>query len=916
MENMDMVSKKPWWTLITLTAALSAYTQVSLAEEEGRRKNVFLEEVVVTARKKSEDSQDAPLAISAYSGDMIEAAGMKDLTDVAAFTPGFSFNDDFGRTQSERPVIRGQATIKGESGVSTFIDGVRISGSILDYDLNEVERIEIIKGPQSALYGRNTYSGAISITTKNPTDELSGSVKLDVAEYGQQEISASIRGPLVEGILSGGLTGRSYERGGVRDNLYDGNEVGQQESQSISGVLYFTPNDDLDIRVRSRWSNLDDDQLRLFLTSPDDNNCYGPDNGGVYMATPDYDPTVGNTPQGFNASYGQHNYRYYCGEIEAQDINTDETRMLGGEAYDRRESWESSLALKYQLTDAMSLTWTNGYNRYDSEVAMDFGSNPTSLHAFATRIGRAVFMPGIFESVEYVHSGPIIDFAEVNEGDGWEFSSEFRFAYEAEQWNGLFGAYYFENENNLHNMREAPADFDAIVKESWDLAETWAVGEYCQAIPGCGNNNGNAVAPGSDILVGGLAGAALVAKRNEIQNTIENVGIFAMLEFDVTDRLTTSFEVRVAKEKITSSTVVFAGTAKEKSVIYQYGVGGFVEGYNTFDESGTSPLPIYHFANEYEDYVREETFRSVSPRFTTKYAVNDDTNAYFIIAGGTKPGGFNPLSVQETSPETSAYDEETVLGYELGIKTSGFDGRMRFNAAIYHNVIEDYQLTESIVVNTQSVSVSKNAGKVRIQGVEMDVIYALEWIDGLTLNANYAFSDSTFLEGEDLNEGKLLDVSDDGRVNCSTVGMGMSGGNFIGIDGEECLTTGDNTARGSIVGRELPNAPKHMANIGANYFIDLNDTWAMIFNANASYESKKYVQVHNEAWVGARTIVTANVALESENFRFVVWGKNLTDDDTPLSASRFADESLSFQRSFFGAPRTGRQFGATATYMF
>jgi outer membrane receptor protein involved in Fe transport len=900
MENMDMVSKKPLWILITLTTVLSAYTPVAFTAEstkESRKKNVFLEEVVVTARKKSEDSQDSPLAISAYSSEMIEAAGMKDLTDVAAFTPGFSFNDDFGRTQSERPVIRGQATIKGESGVSTFIDGVRISGSILDYDLNEVERIEIIKGPQSALYGRNTYSGAISITTKTPSDELSGSVKLEVAEYGQQEIGASIRGPLVEGVLSGGLTGRSYERGGVHDNLYDGSEVGQQESQSVSGVLYFTPNDDLDIRLRSRWSNLDDDQLRLFVTSPDANNCFGPDLGGVYTATPNN-----------NGGFDQNNSRYYCGEIKAQAINTDDVRMLDGKGYDRRESWETSLSLTYQFTEAMSVTWVNGYNRADSEVSMDFGSNPGSLDAFATRVGNVIRNPdGSPFAMGYVHTGPLIDFADVNEADSWEFSSELRFNFEGAQWNALFGAYYFESEKNRQDQRSAPDAFDTIVEESYLQTEDWILGTCATSCLFASNLA--ALNPADPLEPGDLGGMVLIAKRNEIQDTIENTGIFGMLEVDVTDRLTTSFEVRVAKETIAASTVVFAGTAKEKSMQYQYGLGELGYGYNTFDESNNG-IPVYFLSNDFEDYDRDETFRSVSPRVTVKYALGDETNLYMVIAGGTKPGGFNPLSVIDTNPEANTYDEESVLGYELGIKTSGFDGRMRFNAAIYYNTIEDYQLTESIVVNTQSVSIIKNAGEVRIQGIEMDIIYALESIEGLTLNANYAFSDSNFLKGMDVNEGKLLDVADDGRLNCSV------NGSVTDPTGADCLNTGDNTARGSIVGRELPNAPRHMANIGANYYIDLNDTWSLILNANASYESKKYVQVHNLAWVGARTIVTANVTLESEHFRLMLWGKNLTDDDTPLSASRFADESLSFQRSFFGAPRTGRQFGATATYMF
>jgi outer membrane receptor protein involved in Fe transport len=908
-----MIRNKPLQGLIALLAASAASVNVSMAAEEGtKRRNVFLEEVVVTARKKSEDSMDTPLAISAFSSDMLEAAGIKDLTEVANLTPGFSFTAEFGRVDSERPVIRGQSTIKGESGVSTFIDGVLITGSVLDYDINEAERIEIIKGPQSAQYGRNTYSGVISITTKTPGEEISGNVKVEAAEYGQEEISGSIRGPIIEGILAGGITGRSYERGGTQDNIYDGTEVGQQESQSVSGVLYFTPTEDLDIRVRSRWSSLDDDQIRLFLTQPGDNNCFGPDIGGTYTTTPNN-----------NGGFDNNDSRYFCGEIEARPYNVDDQRLLDNKGYVKKESWESSFVVNYQLTDEMSVSWVNGYNRSDTETSMDFGNSPGSLSTFAVRIGTSFNPDGTPSGVGYVQVAPLIDFADVSESDDWGASSELRLTYQGERWSLLVGGYYYKSEDNTKGTRVAPSAFDDIVEESYNLTKARMEGT-CVGAPLflCNPINVAALGPNDP---GQLANMILAANRSEQQSTLENQALFAMLEFDITDRLTTSFEVRSAREKITASSVVFAPnvlagntaipcnkdeeragvatcSATSKSILYQYGVDGAL-GYGFATGDG---LPF--LSNDFATLDREETFRSISPRFTAKYAATDDTNVYMVIATGSKPGGFNDIEVAGLGLDS--YDEESVLSYELGVKSSLFDGRMRLNAAIYHNTIEDYQLTESVVANnSESVSVIKNAGKVRVQGVEMDVIYALESIDGLTLNANYAFADSSFLEGTDINEGKLLDVLDDGRVNCS-----LNGG--LGADGEPCLDTADNIVPGSIVGRALPNAAKHMANLGANYMVDMSDAWTMIFNVNASYESKKYVQVHNLAWTGARTIVGASVALESENIRLSLWGKNLTDDDTPLSVSRFADETKSFQRTFFGTRRTGRQFGATATYMF
>ena len=140
-----------------------------------------IEEIVVLARKREENVQDVPLSVTAISSTMIEQLNLRNLDDIAKVTAGLQFDPEFNRT-SNRPVIRGQANILGDSGVSYFIDGVYITGSINDYDVNDIERIEVVKGPQSALYGRNTYSGAINIVTQSPGNQFSGRVRASITD--------------------------------------------------------------------------------------------------------------------------------------------------------------------------------------------------------------------------------------------------------------------------------------------------------------------------------------------------------------------------------------------------------------------------------------------------------------------------------------------------------------------------------------------------------------------------------------------------------------------------------------------------------------------------------------------------------------------------------------------------------------
>jgi iron complex outermembrane receptor protein len=135
-------------------------------------------DIIVTARKVSEKLQNAPTTVAVATAATIENLGLTSVADIAKTTPGLVLDNSFGRTGSDRPVIRGQANILGFSGVAYFIDGIYYSGSISDYDVNSIARIEVVKGPQSALYGRNTYSGAINIISKAPGDHwllISGS---------------------------------------------------------------------------------------------------------------------------------------------------------------------------------------------------------------------------------------------------------------------------------------------------------------------------------------------------------------------------------------------------------------------------------------------------------------------------------------------------------------------------------------------------------------------------------------------------------------------------------------------------------------------------------------------------------------------------------------------------------------------
>lgn len=143
-------------------------------------------EIVVTARKREESLQDVPLAITVFTAVQIENAGIDNIEDVARLTPGFTFTPLFGGNQST-PVIRGLSTTIGEPNVGFFVDGVyQSSRAVMDSLLgDDIARIEVVKGPQSALYGRNTFGGAINYVTRTPTNDLSGRIRGTIGNHEQ-----------------------------------------------------------------------------------------------------------------------------------------------------------------------------------------------------------------------------------------------------------------------------------------------------------------------------------------------------------------------------------------------------------------------------------------------------------------------------------------------------------------------------------------------------------------------------------------------------------------------------------------------------------------------------------------------------------------------------------------------------------
>lgn len=366
-----------------------------------------LEEVVVTARKREESIQDVPLSVTAFGAEQLRELGVKNLSGLSDFTPGFTFETFGGRRGAEgdvsRPVIRGQSNILGESNVAIFVDGIIYSESFLSFPFDIIERVEVIKGPQAAQFGRATFAGAVNVITKRGTNEFANRVTARLAVDDDYEINLSSRGPLIKDTLFYYVHGRYYDYGGEYENELDRRTVGGENSRGINTGIEFLATDDLTLRASLGYNEDDDDIPAQRLQDRFANNCF------LDQAR-----------------------QYYCGEVREFDAVRLAIDRLNGEDGLDREVFRATGTLEWNVGGSgFVLTSNSGIISADSS----FGNDQTYLG------DPILFLGGQFVRVE--------------DSERDERSTELRLASPVDA--GLryqVGAYYYERE--LDRVRRIP----------------------------------------------------------------------------------------------------------------------------------------------------------------------------------------------------------------------------------------------------------------------------------------------------------------------------------------------------------------------------------------------------------------------------------------------------------------------------
>jgi iron complex outermembrane receptor protein len=255
-----------------------------------------IEEVVVTATKRAENIQDVPISISAFGEGFIADSGVTDLQELSAYAPNLSLNKS-GQVTNTRIAIRGVGSVGNsaiEPSVAVFIDGVYYPrpGSVVG-KLQDIEAVEVLRGPQGTLFGRNASMGALNIRTKKPDQEPSTDISVTAGNFDHYSGNVTINGGLTD-TIAGRLSVQHSDQGGWGKSTFDDEEIGEFEDTSVRGALTFDISDETSATLRADWKSIENNGTVIEVV-PD---SVRPQYLGVigFVLDPTFSDGIGNGP--------------------------------------------------------------------------------------------------------------------------------------------------------------------------------------------------------------------------------------------------------------------------------------------------------------------------------------------------------------------------------------------------------------------------------------------------------------------------------------------------------------------------------------------------------------------------------------------------------------------------------------------
>jgi outer membrane receptor protein involved in Fe transport len=833
-----------------------------------------VEEIIVTARKREESLQDVPISITAFTAEQLREQGAFNNEDVALLTVNFNTARTVGR-RLDRPVIRGMssAAVGGEPNASYFIDGAFVSGSVATATLGPVERVEVLRGPQSVQFGRATFAGAVNYITRKPTNEFESEILVKGGNNDTQLISGWTSGPLVEDKLTYFAAAAWDHYGGEwRNNLEanvsdpanfidpaqggDNSDLGGTDTKDIVGKLLWTPNDTTQLTFKLGYTKGDDDHYVQRIQEPGELNCYL--------------PTLDNADEiWFESSKGA-----FCGNLDIESVDYHPDNPFNPNNPD------------FDPTTYFPVTNLNGPGRVPNlpliaSLPVDGGPRQSRLNHPDFYAGMELpdlssFAPGTGPEdwiaspekpgTRREQTRSLIQYDQ-DIGD-WSMSTRL-----AANWDSMDAAFDLDRTQ----LRPLGGNFTSYEESEWndqsveikfdspgDSALRGSIGVYYYNFDG-------------ETKQKRFVSTGLGQLKLSTESDTDNAAIFGSLEYDISDKWTATTEARIARDKKTIKSPKSCG-----------------------DDPDTPELE----GQRLEDEITTDAF---TPRFTLRYTPTSEAMVYALIAKGNKPADFNNayfrrttedpcLSLEAVAEGIAVVKEEKSWTYEVGGKSSWFENRLVVNLAVFYIDWRNQSVSQLANVNGRLTEVTRNAGKSEVKGLEIETSFLIT--DNLSGNLSYGLAD-----------GQYLDYND--KFLAETTGVGLL------PNGE--LDNDANNARGNA----FPNAPKHSIVAGLNYDHVLADDLNWFAGTTYTLESKRYGEAANFANIGNRKLWNGRLGLQREKWTLTSYVNNILDEHTAtalfpfeyLQGLTWADTGSPVQ-AYSGSPMPGRQYGVEFLYRF
>jgi iron complex outermembrane receptor protein len=658
--------------------------------------------ITVTSQHREENLQEVPISIAVFDNESLRKLVAEDIDDLGNYTPGLETNN-LSVTQPKYRV-RGISTndfgIGSDPAVAVYIDGVYIgrSGSA-QLNFNDIERVEILKGPQGTLFGRNAAAGAIHVITKKPSQDSEGNLSLTFGSFNKQKIEA---------LYNSAISHNLFFRGSININQMDGfiengnsqvpapynnglrtSDFGEESDRSARMSLLYIPEEGSEITWRMDWSKLDNDPP--MVTSLNQDAMFIRNNLGLPDLTRQVD------------SFGAY---------QADDPGWETRDVLG-----------TSIEFTRDL-GAATFTSITAYRKFDSVNYEEEDGSANPRYRFNT----------------------------ANVEDQSQFSQEFRLSGRSEsdhRWT--MGANFFsENAKQTHDVYLNINTLDSFVL--WENRNALLAANQWPDI------NGNGIADAGELgyipsgtgiglfLADGFANelaqisaltgvpvdqliqemVALNLNRTDPSwhEATHNTGKFRSFAFfvDVTWAITDKLDLTTGIRYTHDQKSLTIDSRYQNQIILPQGLGSVPFGFAFYDQ--------------FDKVKQRDNWTDWTPRLVIDYQWTDQMMTYFSASRGFKSGGFNSLGLDP------AFDPEQIMNYEAGMKSSWLDDSLRFNLSIFDYDYEGLQILKLTgpagQIPTYNVGNADAAGN----GTELEFYWQIN--QDFRISANWAYLDTQY----------------------------------------------------------------------------------------------------------------------------------------------------------------------------